>query len=161
MKKLWLGICAVFFVLLCSTVFMPDITLAEYDGVAYNLEQMKLQFPNGKYWNHQRKAAGDDGDSLLHNWNNSFGDSVTDTPCATHNGVASIGQYDCNAFDGAVQCYGFASRIFYGVFGQYCSKLTKYEEKDIASIQPGDHIRFRTWGPTGHSAVVWKRDGDI
>ena len=158
MKKLWLDICAVFFVLLCSTVFMSDIALAEYDGVAYNLEQMKLKFPDGKYWNHQRKADGDDGDSLLHNWNNSYGDSITDTPCATHNGVASIGQYDCNAFDGAVQCYGFANRIFYGVFGQYCSKLSK--RTDIANIQPGDHVRFTTWGNTGHSAVVWKRDGD-
>ena len=131
---------------------------AATDGITQKLESLKTKFPNGKYWNHLRKVSGDDGDTLMYNFDNSYGDSVTDHPCAIHGGTAAIGQYDCNAFDGAIQCYGFANKIFYEIFGQYCHNLTRRTDK--ANISIGDHIRFTEWGGNGHSAIVTARNGD-
>jgi len=128
------------------------------DGITNRINALRSKFPEGMYWNHQRKVNGDDGDTLLSNWNNAYGDSVTSTPCATHNGVAAIGQYDCNAFDGAIQCYGFANKVFFDIFGQHCPNLAK--RTDIANIAIGDHIRITSWEESGHSAVVIARSGN-
>ncbi len=129
----------------------------EYDGVAWKLNQMLAAFPAGRYWNHYVSYPGDEvGTTGFWTWD--YMDCVTDSPCNTHNGQASVGYYDCNCFDGAIQCYGFANRILYGVFGQLCSGLTR--RTDIANIRPGDHIRFTSWGDNGHSAIVWSRSGD-
>ena len=126
---------------------------AATDGITMRLNNLKTKFPNGKYWNHLRKVSGDDGNTLMYNFDNSYSDCISDYPCATHNGTPPIGQYDCNAFDGAIQCYGFANKLFYEIFGLYCSKLTKRTDK--ANISIGDHIRI-----SGHSAIVTARNGD-
>ena len=131
---------------------------AATDGITRRINDLRSKFPDGKYWNHIRRVAGDDGDSLLNNWNNSYGDYVSDHGCATHNGVAAIGQYDCNAFDGAIQCYGFANKVFYDIFGEHCPNLSR--RTDISNISIGDHIRFTEWGGGGHSAIVIARSGD-
>ena len=131
---------------------------AATDGITRKINELRNKFPDGKYWNHVRRVSGDDGDTLLKTWNNSYGDYVSDHGCATHNGVASIGQYDCNAFDGAIQCYGFANKVFYDIFGEHCPNLSR--RTDISNISIGDHIRFTEWGEGGHSAIVIARSGD-
>ena len=126
---------------------------AATDGITMRLNNLKTKFPNGKYWNHLRKVSGDDGNTLMYNFDNSYSDCISDYPCATHNGTPPIGQYDCNAFDGAIQCYGFANKLFYEIFGLYCSKLTKRTDK--ANISIGDHIRISLLPETGiHSRLL-------
>lgn len=150
---LWITVfCLLFIVLLCSTAS------AEYDGVRYKLNQMLAQFPAGKYWNHYVTSPGDTVDAKgWFSWD--YMDCLTDHSCTVHGASGTTGYYDCNCFDGAIQCYGFANRILYGVFGQLCiSELTR--RTDIQNIRPGDHIRFISWGDTGHSAIVWDRNGD-
>ena len=117
---------------------------------------LRTQFPNGKFWNHAVYEDNQRADVLLANWDNTYGDSISDTPCATHNGQPEYGQYDCNAFDGGIQCFGFANRIFYGIFGEYASKQS--ERRDIQNISVGDWIRVEN---DTHSAVVISRNNDI
>lgn len=126
---------------------------AATDGITEKLNELRERFPTGSYWNHIRKVSGDDGDTLMNTFNNTYGNSTSTHPCATHSGTAAIGQYDCNGFDGAIQCYGFANKLFYEIFGLYCSKLTK--RTDISNITIGDHIRM-----PNHSAIVIARSGD-
>ncbi len=147
---------------LVLTVLLPCMNCipayAATNGISERLENLRSKFPEGKHWNHLRTQAGDDGDTLKKNQNNSYSDCVSDYGCATHNAAGNIGQYDCNAFDGAIQCYGFANKVFYEVFGQYCSQLP--QRSDVQNVSIGDHVRFNSWGNNGHSAIVLDRNGN-
>ncbi|MGN0469063.1 MAG: hypothetical protein ACI4GY_10105, partial [Acutalibacteraceae bacterium] len=124
-------------------------------GVEAKLNSLRSKYPNGYYWNHKVTDYSNNGDELVRNRDESFADSVTTSPCATHNGVASVGQYDCNYFDGGIQCYGFAGKVFYDVFGQRKSALTQiYDNK--YGVQVGDYVRINN---NGHSAVVLSKSG--
>lgn len=131
------------------------ITSQAASGVEQRLNALRDRFPQGWYWNHKVTAYSNNGDQLMANWDESFSDSVTQTPCATHNGTASVGQYDCNFFDGGIQCFGFAGKIFYEVFGQRKSQLTRRTDKN--NVMRGDYIRINN---DTHSAVVLSRSGN-
>lgn len=125
-------------------------------GVEARLNSLRSKYPNRYFWNHKVTAYSNNADELMRNGNESFADSVTTSPCATHNSVASVGQYDCNYFDGGVQCYGFAGKVFYDVFGQRKSQLTRiYDNK--YGVQVGDYVRVNN---DGHSAVVLSKSGN-
>ena len=68
-----------------------------------------------------------------------------------------MGQYECNYFDGGVQCWGFAVKVFYDIFGVRASKMKKLYDKE--NIKVGDYLRFGT-DSDGHSAVVIARSGN-
>ena len=95
-----------------------SVDLAVTGGMA--LDQLKARFPDGAYWNHVVTDWSNNGDELKARWDDSFADSYTWTPCATHNGTASVGQVDCNACYGAIQCKGFANKLSYDAFGSHC-----------------------------------------
>ena len=125
-------------------------------GVEARLNSLRSKYPNRYFWNHKVTAYSNNADELMRNGNESFADSVTTSPCATHNSVASVGQYDCNYFDGGVQCYGFAGKVFYDVFGQRKSQLTRiYDNK--YGVQVGDYVRVNN---DRHSAVVLSKSGN-
>ena len=82
------------------------------DGIETKINALRSKYPDGYFWNHQVTANSNNGDQLMSRWDESFSQSVTSTPCKTHNGTAYVGQYDCNFFDGGIQCFGFARRVF-------------------------------------------------
>jgi len=159
MKKRFLSV----LLCLCLVVGMlPTITptaQAAGTGVIDRLNSLRTKYPNGAYWNHYVSRPGQDCDSLSA-WDETYANSVTNTACAHHGDGYSgnyVGLYDCNRFDGGSQCWGFACKIFYDVFGVKCSTLAR--DYTSANIKPGDYVRFGT-DLNGHSAVVLTRNGD-
>lgn len=153
-------------VLVMLLSFMPlvknsgiDLSITAHaagEGVYAKLNSLRSKFPDGYFWNHKVTAYSNNGDALFNNGDESFADSVTGSPCATHNGVASVGQYDCNYFDGGIQCFGFAGKVFYDVFGQRKSGLQKIYNNNYG-VSVGDYVRVNN---DTHSAVVLSRSGD-
>ena len=125
------------------------------NGVYTKLTGLKSKFPDGKFWNHQVTTNSNNGDQLMAQRNESYANTVTSTPCRTHHGTAYIGQYDCNYFDGGIQCMGFAKKVFYDVFGQRESSLPK--RYDTQNLMVGDYVRIN--GNT-HSGVVLSISGN-
>ena len=73
-----------------------------------------------------------------------------------HDDEAEKGAYDCNYFDGGYQCHGFASRLFYEIFGVRASTLESEKTKPF-NIKPGDLVRLNK---DTHSAIVLSVKGD-
>ena len=116
------------------------------------INSLKSIFPDGKFWNHYVSKASESGDTLFNSKNEAFEDSVTSTPCATHKGSANVGQYDCNFFDGAIQCDGFARRVYYLLFGE--RKTSAANRTDTDNLSVGDYVWMG-----GHAGVVYSISG--
>lgn len=143
-------------VMLITCLPMTQKQEARAAGGVYNkLVSLKTRFPDGKFWNHQITAYQNNGDELLKRNDESFANSVTSHTCATHTGTAGVGSYDCNVFDGGMQCMGFAKKIFYEVFGQRESSLPRRYDKN--NVVVGDYVRVNN---DGHSGVVLSRNGN-
>ena len=138
----------------CVTVFSEPALAAE-DGITLRINQLKTQFPHGKFWNHYVTKASEAG--LSSSKNEAFANSVTSHCCASHSANAKVGQYECNYFDGGIQCWGFAVKVFYDIFGVRASKMSK--RYDTENIKVGDYLRFGS-DSDGHSAVVIARSGN-
>lgn len=142
---------------------LPTITptaSAAGSGVADRLNALRSKYTQGAYWNHYVSQPGQDCDSLSV-WDETYANSVTNTPCAHHgDGYQGnyVGLYDCNRFDGGSQCWGFARKVFYDVFGVKCTSITA-RNGNIANVQVGDYVRFGT-DRDGHSCVVLERNGN-
>lgn len=145
-------------VLVLSMVPVLSSPVAATSGITEKLDKLRNVYPNGWYWNHYVDSYYNNGDQIFNRRDESYSTTVTKNPCYTHNGTCPVGCYDCNFFDGGLQCWGFASRVFYDVFGQRCSGLTK--RWDTNNIQAGDYVRFGS-DNDGHSAVVLSRDNNV
>ena len=165
MKKKVLSVIIAFAMTLGLAVFMPkENGILDTETVSaasrMTLEQLQAKFPTGKHWNHLVTADSNNGDNLLARGDNSYGDSLTDHPCATHSGSASVGQYDCNCFDGGIQCCGFARKLAYDAFGSYASG---WGRGSVGGIKAGDVIHYYgndadvNWG---HWVFVATSNGD-
>ncbi len=126
------------------------------DGVSMRLEKLEKDFPTGYYYNHKVKTQQDTIQNLLEERNEGYSGTVSRYPCVDHSGKAEVGAYDCNFFDGGYQCHGFASMLFYEIFGIRQSTLEKREE-NLSDIKPGDLVRLNR---DRHSAVVVSVTGD-
>lgn len=136
------------------------------DGFAARINALRSVYPAGSYWNHCVSEDRFNGDNLLAAWNTGdrafaeqFADSVTGTPCRTHNGTCPVGYYDCNVFDGGMQCWGFARKIFFDIFGVRCSALA--QDNNVDHVKAGSYVRLGSDGPGGHSVFVTKREGNM
>lgn len=167
-RRISLFIAVLCFLPLVRFSFIPaDAT--EPSGIQARLDELKVKYPNDSYWNHLVTSdIHTNGDNLLKIWKNGdravaeqFADSVTNVPCYTHKGVCPAGFYDCNVFDGGMQCWGFARKIFFDIFGVRCSSLEIHT--DVAGVRVGDYVRFGSddRDKPGHSFVVIGRDGNI
>ena len=143
-------------VMTCSLIIMNQVNNSQAASGVYNkLESLKSAYPSGRFWNHKVTSSGNTADALARNKNESYADSVTTTCCYSHNMSNVPSQkYDCNYFDGGMQCDGFAKRIFNRVFGQRGSQLGK--RTDTANLRVGDFVRFNF----GHSAIVYSINGN-
>ena len=128
--------------LICSVNILPTALVAAVPLKAegseavrvYTIEErlalLRVKFPHGKYWNHLH-TGNDKGDP----------DVATDTPCCSRSSSYQVvGEYCCNTFDGAMQCMGFAYKMFYDLHGVYGSMQTK--RYDVENIQVGDYVRL-------------------
>lgn len=124
-----------------------ELLVASGEGVYEKLMSLKLKFPDGKYWNHIVPAS-----EAGHNCTNeAYADSYSSTPCAVHGAQASAGQFDCNYFDGGLQCCGFAKKIFYDVFGERESSNSLIRHSGSFGISVGDYVHFAGFE---HYAIV-------
>ena len=140
----------------CSLIIMNQVNTSHAASGVYNkLVSLQSAYPSGKFWNHKVTSSSNTGDALAKNKNESLADSVTSTACHSHNmSNVPTGKYDCNYFDGGMQCDGFAKRIFYRVFGQRVTALGN--RTDTANLRVGDFVRFNF----GHSAIVYSISGN-
>jgi len=143
-------------VMTCSLIVMNQVNNSQAASRVYNkLESLKSEYPSGRFWNHKVTSSSNTADALAKNNNESYADSVTTSRCFSHNmSYAPLQGYDCNYFDGGVQCDGFAKRIFNRVFDQRVSQLGK--RTDTANLRVGDFVRFKF----RHSAIVYSINGD-
>lgn len=114
------------------------------EEIEKKLAELRVKFPDGKYWNHIGGENNPDG------W--------TDTPCPSgqndgdHTHATYLpGECDCNNFNNAIQCMGFAFKIGNELFGSNVRYWQKFYDFDQVKI--GDYIRYG-----GHSVIVIGKD---
>ena len=110
------------------------------------LEALKIQYQDGKYWNHM----GMDEIDL---------EGTTDTPCPYHAWYGSTCNYYTYNGEQYPACSGFASILSMKLYGQhYTERVTS---NNLDELQPGDVIRFnRRVGEPGHVITVLGIHGD-
>ncbi len=123
---------------LCMVVGMlPTVTLtaqAAGTGIIDKLNNLKNSYPDGSYW------------------------TVNGGPCPPPTSdYQHTDHSNCNWYDGASECMGFARLLFYEVFGIKCSTLESQKRYDRENVSVGDYIRLD--GDT-HSAIVIGKNGD-
>ena len=142
--------------LLLTGLVFTSVESVAAGGVVTRINALRSKFPHNMFWNHyannNHNHNGFAGSCTSGSCNNPNG--YTSSPCSTHNGLVGVGGIDCNNFDGAVQCMGFAYKLFYDVFGVYASQTTN--RYDFDNIVVGDYVRIN--GDT-HSALVIGRNG--
>ncbi|MCR5460166.1 MAG: leucine-rich repeat domain-containing protein [Acetatifactor sp.] len=113
------------------------------------LEALKVQFPNGRYWNHVGSEE-----------NNPEG--TTDTPCGRHSKVSEQNK-TCNYVmvhgRSTNQCWGFANLLSDKLYGTYFDSWTN--DRDLENVKPGDVLQYGyDYGVTGHTVMVLAISGD-
>ena len=134
------------------------ITVISKPASATTIADLQNKFPNGAYWNHVVQQ----GHSYVNyqdvgSCNNP--DGYTWTPCGTHNGNVGIGGYDCNTFQNAMQCCGFAKKLAYDLYG---STHSSWGQTTVENSKPGDVIHYYGGGAdanNGHWAMIIGRSG--
>lgn len=129
--------------LLALLVIVPFISMGSVSVAANDtlttLVSLVEKFPDGKYWN----SVGKEKKSS---------DNVTSKPCVSHSGCTWNKSCDCNNFDNAIQCMGYAHKIAYEITGVMPrNNFVKVTSLKASELRVGDIIRYR-WN--GHSLCV-------
>lgn len=104
---------------------------------AVTLSDIKNKFPDKRYWNHVAAIDyHDTGKNCICN----NPDGTTDEPCKMHGGSCSIGEKDCNEFDEATQCKGFAYKVFFDYYNKHHYECERIYDKN--KIKPGDILAY-------------------
>lgn len=124
-----------------------NVSAATYDIT--KLQALCRQYPAGKYWNHIGSAV-----------NNPEG--YTSEPCTHHkNGAgcsyARPAACECNFYNNAIQCMGYAYMIAEKIVGSNPRNWQKKTELVVKDLKVGDVIRYYN---DGHSITVTGVDGD-
>ena len=138
-----------------ATLYAVWIPATTADGIRQKLDSLRSVYPDRWFWNHLVSSSSDRAGSLLassRKQGERFSDSVSQTPCATHSGSCAVGKYDCNVFDNAMQCFGFARKLFYEIYGERVYGAAKHT--DVANVAVGDFISVRN---NSHYAIVLSR----
>ena len=127
-------------ILIISCIFsVVPITSVAADDTMATLVSLVDRFPHGKYWNHVGSRNNPDG--------------ITTTPCASHRNCHwAANSCNCNSFDNAIQCMGYAHKISYEITGlSPRHNYVKVRTLKASNLRVGDIIRYR-WD--GHSICV-------
>ena len=161
MKKRIVSLFTSLLMMFSLAVVVPTMNVS---AAGLGLSDLKAKFPQGAYWNHVVNSYNQYGDVLMNNNDNSFADSITYAPCATHNGTPSYGQRDCNVFNKSMQCAGFAKKLAYDVYGSIC---TSWGTVSYSNAKPGDVIHYHrstypynTPSDDGHWAMIIAKNGN-
>lgn len=141
---------------LCMVVGMlPVLTPTAQAAGTKTMNQLREDFKDGKYWNHEVSVPGTDGTTLWNNQNNSFADSCTDFPCTYHDRSTTnmTGIYDCNYYYG-LQCFGFARRLAFLYYGSNVSGWTSTQDSGLDSLKAGDVVDYG-WYYDSEGNTVW------
>ena len=129
------------------------------EAQALTVNELRKKFPNGKYWNH---PAGQDHYyqyGIIDQGKCNNPDGWTNSPCNAHNGTtASFGKNDCNSFDRAQQCTGFARKLFFDYYGTYATSVKIHT--NINNLKPGDILRYKRGNSGGHDVWIIGINGD-
>lgn len=156
MKRTVSLILAVLLVLTLAPALKTDAKAAG----GLSLDQLKAKYPHGSYWNHYVNSTSEAADYLKQVNNESFSGKLSNTVCASHTNSSLsyyVGKYDCNYFDGGIQCCGFARKLAYEVYGTRASKWGKSN-----TVKPGDVVHFKssvTDSTYGHWVFVYAVSG--
>lgn len=109
-----------------------------------SIAQLRTRFPNGEYWNH----VGAD------NYNNPHGYNPLHLPCNHHNSYCGFypNQCECNSFDNAIQCMGFAYRLAYGYYRTSVRNWSSEDNNGLETLKAGDVVDFG-WSGYGNNRV--------
>lgn len=134
-----------------------QMELAE-TGSGLSLQALMQKFPQGAYWNHQVIQTSGKRDEYTKN----NPDGYTWHPCYSHSVSTPVGEYTCNIFDYAMQCYGFALKIAHDVYGSY---FYDWKIGDIKKCKPGDvivytHTSVFSGTVSSHTFMVIGRSGN-
>lgn len=129
-------IIALFISLTLMLSYMSLLTL-KADAAAYDINKLIAlcqQFPDGKYWNHIGSAV-----------NNPEG--YTSVPCTHHkNGAgcsyARPAACECNYYNQAIQCMGYAYMIAEKIVGSNPRTWEKKKTLVVEDLRVGDVIRY-------------------
>jgi len=134
----------------CASIIVRVIPnnpgLVTYTGtIQERFNTLKKQFPNGKYWNNCEY----------------FGIFDPNTYTSKECTVSDHQNFRyCGYFGNGSECWGFADRIAYGLFGSYPDSgyddgwVYTTQKSAVDKLEPGDWVRIG-----GHSFVVWKVSG--
>lgn len=129
-----------------------------------SLAELKAYYKNGWYWNHyvsKKEEAADYVKAYSGVWASCFSDSVTQYGCKYHVSLSYesyVGHYDCNRFDGGSQCYGFARKLAYDVYG---TKVSTWGKSDRYNVKAGDVVTLNYGGSNEHTVFVESVSGRI
>lgn len=144
MKRTALRSCCLLLALCLLLVLMP---LPQARAAGLSLGQLQNKFPAGAYWNHV--TGYDHGYGGYGHCGGSCNnpDGYTWSPCYSHNQNVGAGYYDCNVFDGGLQCCGFARKLAYDAYGSYSTGWASYYDGDAnnymwSSLKPGDVLHY-------------------
>ncbi len=126
---------------------------------AATIQDLKNKFPNDAYWNHvvqngHRYSNYQDQGPC----NNPNG--YTWSPCNTHNGNVGVGGHDCNSFQNAMQCCGFAKKLAYDLYG---STHSSWGKTTLANAKIGDVMHYYGGGAdatSGHWVMIIGKNGN-
>lgn len=127
-------------------------------GSGLSLQALMQKFPQGAYWNHQVIQTSGKRDEYSKN----NPDGYTWHPCYSHSESTPVGEYTCNYFDYAMQCYGFALKIAHDVYGSY---FYNWKTVNINNCKPGDvivytHTSAYSGTVSSHTFMVIGRSGN-
>ena len=129
---------------------------AEAD-IQAKIAELKVKFPEGKYWNHVGSSSNNE-------------DGWTNSPCTCH-GVPGVSHVygtngcTCNHHQDAghllaTQCMGFANKLGYDIFGNTTwTVYTSPSKTQLANVKVGDIIRYSSSDTSGHSVFVIAKNG--
>ena len=125
---------------------------------ASTLSRLQAKFPNGAYWNHVA-GSGHYYSNYSDQGSCNNPDGYSWSPCYSHNADAPYGCYDCNSFNGGLQCCGFARKLAYDAYGSYSTNWTNYTYSAASnymwnSLKPGDVLHY-TGGNAGAGTGHW------
>ena len=133
---------AIALLLFVSVDSLTNIGTQATAATTVTLSDLQSRFPENKYWNHYCSTESDTSNYCKDKGINCYDGTVSDTACWSHSASgysAYVGHYDCNRFNGATQCCGFAQKIAYVAYGSYC---TAWSKGSLSSVKPGDVIHY-------------------
>lgn len=142
-----------------SVLLSVPLTVSATNEIQTRIDRLRSKYPNGKYWNHYANSHHNHegyGGSCKNTYCNNP-DKYTDHPCTTHSGRVEAGGYDCNNFEGSIQCQGFAKKVFYDIFEVSVGNTEKNRRYDFENIKIGDFFKFKN---KLHYGVVISKSGN-